>query len=75
MLLMPDAQHEASLGDAPLSNDRRHFWRFPSSKLECRDRIEGYTPAAPAVRLAAHPRHALRIIPTANKTGDSLLLD
>ena len=36
---------------------------------------EGYTPAAPMVRPAAHLRRALGIIPSANKTRNSLLLD
>ena len=36
---------------------------------------DGYTPAAPAVRPAAHLRRALGIIPSANKTRNSLLLD
>ena len=38
-------------------------------------RMEGYTPAAPAVHPAAHLRRALGIIPSANKTHNSLLLD
>ena len=41
----------------------------------CTHAREGYAPAAPAVRPAAHLRRALGIIPSANKTCNSLLLD
>ena len=52
---------------------------FPTSTevtvTTCTHAREGYAPAAPAVRPAPHLRRVLGIIPSANKTCNSLLLD
>ena len=60
--------------------NRQVYWRGRSQVAgrfdppPARNR-EGYTPAAPAVRPTAHLQRALGIIPSANKTHNSLLLD